>query len=1239
MSQTATQVLVKAKDDIAPNRKKEFEDHSLPRKILESDKKGSDPKGEPRDEAGQEKKVNEKSGIIEHPMTSNSSFNGGPPSAPSGKAVAKGSEGPGDSAPPGAPALSSDVPKGYPWQKGQKIIVAGYEYYEGFNSPLKYRKDERRTAYLKGGARLLEQFINEALRHPDGANRPCIDYLSLNTPPSPTRIESLVDLQVPANADIGKGKHTVTRNLPVVLETESLIQPPEFSVSIQNLSELVLRLPGWADQPHWHNTRTEFENGIGPRHEDTGRWMNERSAAIFSGARQREHLVDPNNHTFTEPFTTDRAEHDLEHDRALVNALGRVFATELPRTIDERETMLRILDHVENALSALGRNWTITWFAVAGVKEPWSEDRLTDVEKWKDLSHSLQSVLHNPPAVLGNDLTARLKDISHALVDSVEIEDILAWKLNLHYIIQQLQVILDGHNSPPNPREFLTPAQLPNYPLAADQQDDRVGELVSRLTIMGTMLEHLRVAQLIEIIEDAIAKTRLAALRVKSWRTESNDLRMLIFDETQPGSRNLRLSSLCHGAIEMARAGRNDRKGASVIYKMVHPLHREPLGNTLNNVEGNNLIIVVDADDLRRSGIDISRHLSWMKSTEDFVRNLQASQDPRHRLLQRCTHLIVRFDCDGVLYRHRVVGADNNENINLKLFFGQSEYAEGDLIQVKSSPTVGTSAAFTAGLSAYLINYDPDFAERRVEEAIAYGMHSSRELVGKGLQMHEWLLSYPDLWPRSMSDTRSSIRINTLDVPYYQIERGQEWEALRGHNIYALSRYIALHGPNTVLARVPTARFGDLCTADRAEQEGFRAIGNLVEGYLREMPKKPISIGVFGPPGAGKSFGVKQVIKDIADRLGKRTSTMVFNLSQLNNVEELVRSLHKIRDVVTKGELPLVLFDEFDSAFQTDFGWLKYFLAPMYDGEFNDKGHTHPIGGAIFVFIGGTSHSYEQFISDQHLVSSIRAKKPDFVSRLRGTVNVRGPDVLPVDEPLSRFFLYSQRSGVSKVEYSPLAKSSVTADKVVLYQPHLKDFKHLISQLIDFGKDGDIYGAHLGGVENLKVLADDIPTGQTPQAKVYDLDAPGEILDNSAISKVTYNHADQANGPISADNCQGTKKWLIKNNVEINATLKNEYEQRDRVRDLHMIRRAIMLNFQFKQHGLTKTERGYQVQEDVLRGLLKVPYFHHGSRSLESIVNMCRLYNGGIVSASLPAEQKLALQVDVNQFQKAMNSS
>ena len=212
-----------------------------------------------------------------------------------------------------------------------------------------------------------------------------------------------------------------------------------------------------------------------------------------------------------------------------------------------------------------------------------------------------------------------------------------------------------------------------------------------------------------------------------------------------------------------------------------------------------------------------------------------------------------------------------------------------------------------------------------------------------------------------------------------------------------------IYGNDSSLDRVPRGQFRNLITVDRSEIEILCNIRNLIREYL-ENPNitRPLCVAVFGPPGSGKSFAVTEVAKSLApEKLAK--DPLEFNLSQFNSTSELIAAFHRVRDVTLEGKIPIVFFDEFDTALNGKLGWLKYFLAPMQDGKFREGETVHPIGRAIFVFAGGTSSTFAAFsreekedLQDQDRQLFVDAKGPDFVSRLRGYINVKGPD--PVND-------------------------------------------------------------------------------------------------------------------------------------------------------------------------------------------------------------------------------------------------
>jgi hypothetical protein len=191
------------------------------------------------------------------------------------------------------------------------------------------------------------------------------------------------------------------------------------------------------------------------------------------------------------------------------------------------------------------------------------------------------------------------------------------------------------------------------------------------------------------------------------------------------------------------------------------------------------------------------------------------------------------------------------------------------------------------------------------------------------------------------------------------------------------------------LSDTPLERIGNWSSVDRAEIESIRSLRNIMQEYVSQpRPSRPLSLAVFGPPGSGKSFAIKEVARAL---MPGKLSQLEFNLSQFESHEELPAAFHRVRDSALRQELPLVFWDEFDTPLQGhELGWLRYFLAPMQDGEFREGGLPHPIGPAIFVFAGGVHATMAEFRKKAE--SDPAAKVPDFLSRLRGFLNILGPN-------------------------------------------------------------------------------------------------------------------------------------------------------------------------------------------------------------------------------------------------------
>jgi hypothetical protein len=449
-----------------------------------------------------------------------------------------------------------------------------------------------------------------------------------------------------------------------------------------------------------------------------------------------------------------------------------------------------------------------------------------------------------------------------------------------------------------------------------------------------------------------------------------------------------------------------------ILLKMSSPIAQGDLWYELIDRFSGRLVCLVSADELRQECVSISSGLSWERTVEETLDLLV--KNPVLAGLNRCTHLIVRFKTDGALWVDRSDPANPAATL---IYDGGG--AEGGWEDRCEGKVVGYSSVMVAALGYALARHvsvnakDQDKGRTGVPgiaAAIEAGLVAMRDLqeLGHGLVGDSLPSGFPAarlaqailepgssfaraviLWPRQ-GDPPHATGGNWMIVETSQRALG----AAARPSLAGLARQVVLQGYSAI-KRLPHARFGELTTADRAEIETLRNLRRLMVDYrgLKKV-KKPLSLGIFGPPGAGKSFGVRQLADAVFEG-----EWLEFNLSQFAGPADLVGAFHQVRDRVLSGKTPVVFWDEFDSK---DYDWLQYLLAPMQDGRFQEGQLNHAIGKCVFVFAGGTSPRFEEFGPPDRPNPSPDAKQalrdfqlrkgPDFKSRLDAYYDVAGPN-------------------------------------------------------------------------------------------------------------------------------------------------------------------------------------------------------------------------------------------------------
>jgi hypothetical protein len=439
------------------------------------------------------------------------------------------------------------------------------------------------------------------------------------------------------------------------------------------------------------------------------------------------------------------------------------------------------------------------------------------------------------------------------------------------------------------------------------------------------------------------------------------------------------------------------KKPAWVVLKMAQPVARGPLWDRLVNDFSERLIVITTVNDLRQTAVQISRDISWERTAQDV--SWELTYNPHANSLSRCAYLIVSFNSAGAILLSWKSG-----RVKATLFFDPFAL-EGEWERQYPGQIVGYTSCLTTAIVRQMMldPKQPDFA-RGIQTGIAAIRYLHAEGFGeRGYPIGQTELCFPiqkvteeisrDMSPLSVASIQDPAQFLLEPIPSESppLQRGL-WTILEDRytdSLEEIARQIVQTGIDKALREVPIGRFGGLVTVDRREIEALHSIQSLISEYCRYAQKKPLSVAVFGPPGSGKSFGVEQVAKSILGEI----SVLTFNLSQFGQPEDLNDALHQVRDVSLSGKIPLVFWDEFDTTLNGHpLGWLRYLLAPMQDGSFQEGQLVHPIGRCIFVFAGGTSHRMEEFGIQLADEEKRAVKLPDFVSRLRGFLNVLGPN-------------------------------------------------------------------------------------------------------------------------------------------------------------------------------------------------------------------------------------------------------
>jgi hypothetical protein len=224
-------------------------------------------------------------------------------------------------------------------------------------------------------------------------------------------------------------------------------------------------------------------------------------------------------------------------------------------------------------------------------------------------------------------------------------------------------------------------------------------------------------------------------------------------------------------------------------------------------------------------------------------------------------------------------------------------------------------------------------------------------------------------------DAREAAKESPFDVPlpswWEEYELPDTWTVLQARHptdqaALKLALEIISDGAETTLWDAPRLNIGVLSTIDKREIENLTELQALIVRYVGAVDEtRPLNIAVFGTPGSGKSFAVKQIAGAVAARftgMGLAIPELPFNLTQMVGPPDLSQALRKVEAQCGPSSIPLVFWDEFDRNLNgVTLGWLELFLMPMSDAKYTIANEQRSFGKALFTFAGGTCATYSEF--------------------------------------------------------------------------------------------------------------------------------------------------------------------------------------------------------------------------------------------------------------------------------------
>jgi len=396
---------------------------------------------------------------------------------------------------------------------------------------------------------------------------------------------------------------------------------------------------------------------------------------------------------------------------------------------------------------------------------------------------------------------------------------------------------------------------------------------------------------------------------------------VLLIDDTYLGARNTPLADL-----SVANHGSGPRH---IVYRMTNPLAEGELWQSIIDQYGDRVTLCIAVADLRKQHAAIGQALSWERTASEIATAVRSRPE-----FSRVARTIVNVGYGGAV----IVERNGGSTLIYDPFHQEGDWER----QRPGFPFgIGVCIAVGAALEAATRPETPDWVA-----AVSSVLCASRVGVEVGHQLSvedgRAFLRFPfeEVSATFLAgDTNETSHI--APIPEESDSRLFDHAFTRGYRVAATE--IALNGDRDACRSLLVERMGAWATVDRTEIESMRSLRNIAGEYLSQPRRgRLLNLAVFGPPGSGKSFAIKQMAKQWAGG-PNNLSTLEFNVSQFSAPTGLPAALQRVRDCAVEESIPLVFWDEFDTQCGGhELGWLSQFLAPMQDGTFLENESVRP---------------------------------------------------------------------------------------------------------------------------------------------------------------------------------------------------------------------------------------------------------------------------------------------------------